>query len=95
MLYLTRIAKSGRVMIYHYFNIDTSPNTLPKDTTKTYQEGLHLLSGASQATGGKFSVTKTKWYLLEFKWDKAGKWRLYDNEADIFLQNPSGPQKIE
>ena len=75
--------------------IAPSPNTLSKDATKISQEGLDLFSGSAQATGVQVSAKKTKWYLLEFKWDKAGKWRLYDNEADIFLQNPSGPQKIE
>ena len=71
--------------------IAPSPNDPKKDTTKLAQEGLDIFSGAAQATVGKFSAEKTKWYLLEFKWDKSGKWWLADNEAELFIQTPVGP----
>ena len=71
-------------------------NTSPtKDAMEMSQKGLNLLSGAAQATGGKVSAKKTKWYLLEFKWDKYGNWHLSDNETDLFIQPPEGIQKIE
>ena len=62
---------------------------------KLDQEGLDILSGVEQAMGGQVSALKTKWYLLDFSWDKAGNWWLADNEADLFLQTPEGPHKIE
>ena len=69
----------------------TSPT---KDTMEMSQKGLNLLSGAAQATGGQVSAKKTKWYLLEFEWDKSGIWRLADNKAGLSLQDPEGLQKI-
>ena len=62
---------------------------------KTSQEGFHISSGAYQATGGQVSVKKTKWYLLDFKWDKLRNWRVDNNNADLFIQIPKAPQKIE
>ena len=52
---------------YIIINISPSPNTPNTYTLKLYQEGLYLYSGPAQAMGGKFSATKTKWNLLEFK----------------------------
>ena len=52
--------------------ISPSLNDPAKYTTKISQEGLDIFSGVDQATGGNVSVKKTKWYLLEFKGDKAG-----------------------
>ena len=40
---------------------------------------------SAQSIGGQISQDKTKWYLLEFIWDSAGKWRLADNGAHISL----------
>ena len=68
--------------------IAPSPNTPSKDATKISQEGLDLFSGSAQATGGQVSAKKTKWYLLEFKWDKAGKIWLADHEAELFFRLP-------
>ena len=55
---------------------------------------MDFISEAAQKTDGKFSVDKTKWYLLEFKWDATGKWSLADNKAGLFLNPPDGLQKI-
>ena len=38
---------------------------------------------------------KKKWYLLKFKWDSTGKWRLAKNEAGMFMNTSEGTQKIE
>ena len=72
---------------YIIINISPSPNTPNTYTLKLYQEELYLYSGPAQAMGGKFSATKTKWNLLEFKWDKAGIWRLAENEAGLFSES--------
>ena len=40
-------------------------------------------------------VRKKKWYLLKFKWDSTGKWRLAKNEAGMFMNTSEGTQKIE
>ena len=45
--------------------------------------------------GGKVTVNRTKWYLLEFRRDKVEIWRLANKEAEIFLQTPEGSKKIE
>ena len=74
--------------------IAPSPTTQAKYTIKLSQSGLDLFSGAAQKTDGKVSVNKTKWYLLEFKWDATGKWSLADNKAGLFLNPPDGLQKI-
>ena len=70
-------------------------NTPTKDTMKLSHEGLDLLSGAAQAMGEQVYETKNKWYLLDFKWYRAVKWRLADNEPELFLQNTVVPQNIE
>ena len=80
---------------YTIIKIAPPTNTHTKDTMKLAQEGLDLFSVAVQDMGGKVSVMKTKWHLLELKWEKLGKWWLSDNEADLFLQSTLGPQKIE
>ena len=77
------------IQIYPYNNIPT------KEKMKLAQEGLDMFSGAAQSMGGQVSTAKDKWYLLEFKWDKVGKWRQDDNEAYLFIQTPTGPQKVE
>ena len=64
--------------------IAPSPTTQEKYTIKLSQSGLDLFLGASQKTDGKVSVNKTKWYLLEFRWDATGKWILADNKAGLF-----------
>ena len=80
---------------YNIIKISPSPTTQEKYTIKLSQSGLDLFSGAAQIIDGKVSVNKTKWYLLEFKWDATGKWSLADNKAGLFLNPPDGLQKIE
>ena len=75
--------------------IAPSSTTQEKYTIKLPQSGLYLFSGAAQKIDGKVSVNKTKWHLLEFKWDATGKWILADNKAGLFLNPPDGLQKIE
>ena len=58
---------------YNIIQIYPSPTNQAKYTIKLSQSGLNLLSGASQKTDEKVGVNKTKWYLLEFKWDATGK----------------------
>ena len=74
--------------------IAPSPTIQAKYIIKLSQSGLDLFSGAAQKTYEKVSVYKTKWNLLEFKWDATGKWILSDNKAVLFLNPPDGLQKI-
>ena len=69
--------------------------TQEKYTIKLSQSALDIFSGPAQKKDGKVCVNKTKWYLLEFKWDATGKWSLADNKACLFLNPPDGLQKIE
>ena len=64
--------------------IAPSTTTQAKYTIKLSQSGLDLFSGAAQKTDGNVFVNKTKWYLLEFKWDATRKWSLADNKAGLF-----------
>ena len=66
-----------------------------KETMNLNQALIDIFSVASQARGGQISVKKNKYYLLEFKWDTARKWRLSENKSDLFLNTPEGPPKIE
>ena len=76
-------------------HIAPSPTTQAKYTINLSQSVLDLFSVATQKTDGKVCVKKTKWYLIEFKWDATGKWSLADNKAGLFLTPPDGLQKIE
>ena len=77
---------------YNIIHIAPSPITQAKYTIKLSQSGLDLFSGAAQKTDGNVCVYKTKWYLLEFKWDATRKWSLADNKAGLFLNPPDGLQ---
>ena len=76
-------------------HIAPSPTTPEKYTIKLSQSGLDVFSGAAQKTDGNICVKKTKWDLIEFKWDATVKWSLADNKAGLFLNPPYGPQKVE
>ena len=54
-----------------YKIIQIAPYTMTqtKYTINLSQSGLDIFSGESQKTDGQVSVKKTKWYLLELKWD--------------------------
>ena len=80
---------------FNIIHIDLYPNTPTKYKIKLSQEVLDIFSGSTHYTGRQVSATKTKWYLLVFKLEKAGKLRLAHNKADLFMQTPAGPQKIE
>ena len=62
-----------------------SPDTPLEETVKLAQKGLNIFSGASKSTGGQVSAENTKWYIMDFKWDPEGKWRLEDREATLTL----------
>ena len=68
----------------------SSPDTPLEETLKLAQKGLHIFEGTDKATGGKFSAENTKWYLMDFKWDPEGKWRLSDREATLTLPSQEG-----
>ena len=80
---------------YNIIQIAPSPTTQAKYTIKLPQLGLDLFSGAAQKTDEKVSVNKTKWYLIEFKWDATRKLSLADNKAGLFLNPPDDIKKIE
>ena len=75
--------------------IAPSTTTQEKYTIELSQSGLDIFSGAAQKKDGKVSVNKTKWYLLELKWDANGKWSLADNKACLFLNPTDGLKQIE
>ena len=54
-----------------------------------------MFSGAAQTTGGQVRVSKNKCYLLEFRWDPQGQWRLADNPADLLLNTTQGQNIFE
>ena len=64
--------------------------TKVKYTIELSRSVLDLFSGATQKIDGKVSVNKTKWYLLELKWDATRKWSLAHNKAGLFLNPPDG-----
>ena len=71
-----------------------SPDTPLENTVKLAQKGLNLFAGAAKATGGQVNAEKTKWYLMDFKWDPEGKWRLADREATLTLSSQEGGNEI-
>eukprot|EP00957_Ditylum_brightwellii_P202996 15332764-Ditylum_brightwellii.AAC.1 len=56
------------------------------------QEEVDLYTGLAQATGGQVSpdVEKNFWYLLEFQWDKQGKWSLVNNDVQLMINTNKG-----
>ena len=54
-----------------------------------------MFSGAEKSTGGQIVPEKTKWYLLGFIWDSAGRWCIYNNDAHILLPTQYGTQAIK
>ena len=62
-----------------------SLDTPLEETVKLAQKGLNIFSGASKSTGGQVSAENTKWYIMDFKWDPEGKWRMEDREATLTL----------
>lgn len=67
-----------------------SPFPPTEETTKLAQEGLDLFIGVAKAMRGQVSEIKIKWYLIEFKWDAAGKWKLANNEATLSVETEEG-----
>ena len=70
--------------------VEPSPDTPLEETVKIAQKCLNIFARADKATGGKVSTENTKWYLMDFKWDPEGKWRLTDREATITLPSQEG-----
>ena len=67
-----------------------SPDTPLEETVKISQKGLNIFAGSAKPTGGQVSAENTKWYLMNFKWDPEGKWRLSDREAILALPSQEG-----
>ena len=61
-----------------------------EETAKLEQKGLSIFAWAAKATGGNVSAKNKKWYLIDFKWDPEGKWRLSDKEAALTLLSQDG-----
>eukprot|EP00957_Ditylum_brightwellii_P206605 15349172-Ditylum_brightwellii.AAC.2 len=59
------------------------------------QEEIDLSAGLAKATGGQVSPDKGKnhWYLLEFEWDKKGKWKLGNIKADLWVSTNGGKSR--
>ena len=70
------------------------PDTTMEETVKLAQKGLNIFAGAEKATGGQVSSDKTKWHLMEFKWDPEGKWQLEDREDILTLPSQEGGKEI-
>eukprot|EP00957_Ditylum_brightwellii_P180527 13751311-Ditylum_brightwellii.AAC.1 len=56
-----------------------------------------MYEGLARATGGQVSPDKGKnsWFLLEFKWDKRGKWTLVHNDANLYMNTKKGRIKVD
>ena len=39
-------------------------------------------------------ASKNSWYLMEFEWDQHGKWKLVNNEAELYINTKEGRRKI-
>ena len=65
------------------------------ETVKLPQDNLNLFTGSAREIGGKISASKTKWYLLEFLWDTAGKWRLADHATNLTIDFRDGRIPIQ
>ena len=59
------------------------------------QEALDIYVGGVAATGGTVHPTKTKWYLIEFRFDKNGKPEYVENEAALYVETRQGRKPIE
>jgi hypothetical protein len=44
------------------------------------QAGIDLWGGLIKATGGAFSFKKSRWWLLDFKWNQDGTWSYATNK---------------
>ena len=76
-------------------HVEPSSYTPLEDMVKLSQKVLNIFAEAAKATGGKIISEKTKWYLMDFKWDPEGKWRLADREATLTLPPQEGGKEIE
>eukprot|EP00957_Ditylum_brightwellii_P056997 4319507-Ditylum_brightwellii.AAC.1 len=61
------------------------------------QDQIDLYAVMARATGGQVSSEKGKnsWYLLEFKWDRNGRWKLVDNDANLVVNTKKGRIKVD
>jgi hypothetical protein len=44
------------------------------------QQGINLWGGLNKATGGAFSLKKSRWWLLDFLWNEDGTWSYATND---------------
>eukprot|EP00957_Ditylum_brightwellii_P079662 6057795-Ditylum_brightwellii.AAC.1 len=60
------------------------------------QQEIDLYEGLARATGGQVSSNKGEnlWFLIEFKWDKAGRWSIVDNKAKLYVNTRKGRKEI-
>eukprot|EP00957_Ditylum_brightwellii_P104903 7995608-Ditylum_brightwellii.AAC.1 len=61
------------------------------------QQEVDLYKGLEGATGGQISSEKGKnsWFLIEFKWGKAGRWSLVDNKAKLYTNTRKSKKEIK
>eukprot|EP00957_Ditylum_brightwellii_P087211 6638154-Ditylum_brightwellii.AAC.1 len=66
----------------------SSPDMPTEELVALTQSEIDLYAGLAKATGGQISpdTGKNSWYLIEFSWDKAGRWNLVDNKAKLFVE---------
>ena len=50
--------------------VSPSPDNTPEEMVKLPQKVLNTFERAAKVTGGKVSAEKTKWYIMDFKWDQ-------------------------
>eukprot|EP00957_Ditylum_brightwellii_P075200 5714968-Ditylum_brightwellii.AAC.1 len=74
-----------------------SPDTSTNELVAITQSEIDINTGLAMATGGQISPDKGKnsWYLLEFVWDNAGRWKLVDNDARLFVDTRKGRIEVE
>lgn len=76
-------------------SVAPSPDWSTGQVMQRAQEALDIYVGGVAATGGTVHPVKTKWYLVEFKFDKSGRLHYVDNEARLTVSTRHGRQEIE
>jgi hypothetical protein len=102
MIFKCNISKDSFHLVGYAFvddttlvNVAPSPDWDTERIMKRSQEALDIYVGGVAATGGTVHPTKTKWYLVEFCFDKNGKPKYVENEATLSVATRQGRKSIE
>lgn len=90
MLHLRRGVQIGRLLLcgrFHNRPEAPSPETTTEELVEMAQQEIDLYAGLAGAIRGHISpvVDKNSWYLIEFAWDRQGKCRIVEKEAELWV----------